>query len=108
MEPDGFYEAVDATGRLFRVPRHQARHFARLVGITDDQNFLRVMDPNVPGQQFVEHWQGLHNVRWLELLDKSQNITDRILIWGQPSHSMEKFYSMVKMKHGKKLPAFNT
>ena len=44
MEPDGFYEAVDATGRLYRMPRHQARAFARAVGAA---NLVNGSQPDV-------------------------------------------------------------
>ena len=42
--PDGFFEAVDREGRLYRVPRHQARAFARAVGAA---NLVNGSQPDV-------------------------------------------------------------
>ena len=106
---DEILEAVDPAGRLFRVPRGKARRFARLVGISDtnEQNFPRAMDPEHKEHHFVEDWQGLYNVQFLEKLDDFGNVIDSAVIWGQPYHSMQKFYHALRNKWAG-LPSFGT
>jgi hypothetical protein len=93
MEPAGAddLEAVSGAAELYIVPRRIARRFARAVGIKDDQNFARAMDPADATHVFVEDWQPLYNCRWLEKVERGK-VVGSMLIWGQPKHSMERFY----------------
>ena len=53
------------------------------------------MDPLHNDHQFVESWQGVHNVRFLEKLDDAGGVAGWELIWGQPKHTMRKYYDTV-------------
>ena len=57
------------------MPKGLARAFARSVGIKDHHNFPRAMDPNDEVHTFVEDWQPLYNVRWLEKVETSGTAT---------------------------------
>ena len=85
MEPAGAddLEAVSGAAELYIVPRRIARRFARAVGIKDDQNFARAMDPADATHVFVEDWQPLYNCRWLEKVERGK-VVGSMLIWGQP------------------------
>ena len=89
------------------MPKGLARAFARSVGIKDHHNFPRAMDRNDEVHTVVEDWQPLYNVCWLEKVDKSGTAIDWILIWGQPGHTMQKFYHAASAKWND-LPAWNT
>ena len=104
---DNCFEAVCASAEFYTVPKELARPFARAIGIKDDQNFPRAMDPNDTGHTFVEYWQGLYNVRWLEKVSVTGDVLGWMLIWGQPSHTMGKFYEAACTKWTN-LPAWNT
>ena len=90
------YEPVSAAGELYDLPASLAHGFARVKGIEDPQNFARAMDPAGTRHHFVEHWQALYNVRWLEKLGTDGKAVEWMLVWGQPKHSMKDFYLMAK------------
>jgi len=102
-----YYEPVSASRALYRVPRRLAHKFAAVVGINDPQNFSRAMDPSDDVHVFVEGWQPLYNVRWLEKLGANGAVEDYILIWGQPKKTLTQFYENACRKW-KALPPFNT
>eukprot|EP00966_Prymnesium_polylepis_P056225 1300944-Prymnesium_polylepis.1 len=54
------------------------------------------MDPADTRHHFVEHWQALYNVRWLEKLGTNGKAVEWMLVWGQPKHSMKDFYVTAK------------
>ena len=91
-------EPVSAAGDYYEVPKELARAFARAMGIKDDQNFPRAINPAVTSWHFVEHWQGLYNLRWLEKVDMEDRAFEWALVWGQPRHSMKDFFLSVKRR----------
>ena len=90
------YEAVSPRGLRYNVPRSVSRAFAVHMKVKDDHNFPRAMDPHHDDHQFVEGWQGVHNVRFLEKLDGNGAVVGFELIWGQPKHTMRQFYDHVR------------
>ena len=89
-------EPVSAAGELYEVPAGLAHAFASVQGIKEPQNFSRAMDPAVASHHFVEHWQGLYHLRWLEKLGADGNAVEWNLVWGQPKHTMKELYLSVK------------
>ena len=98
---------VSATGEVYDLPSRLAHAFASAMGIKDPRNFARAMDPSDTTHLFVEHWQALYNVRWLEKLDSSGQAVEWMLVWGQPKHSMEMFHRAAKTRWPQ-LPPWNT
>ena len=98
---------MNAAAELYEVQKLIARRFARAVGIKEDHNFPRAMDPADETHVFVENWQPLYNVRFLEKVDAAGNVLEHMLIWGQPRHSMQTFYDMARLRW-KDLPAWGT
>ena len=104
---DDVLPAVNAAAELYYVPRDRAHAFAVHFEVAHPQNFSRMLDPRDTGHHFVEDWQGLYNVRWLEKLGQSGDVMGWILIWGQPRHSLKKFYEACASRWPE-LPAWNT
>jgi hypothetical protein len=95
---DEVYEAVSAAGDYYCLPPPVAESFARIIGIKDHHNFPRALNPADTLHHFVEHWQGLYNLRWLEKLGPNGEVLEWMLIWGQPKHSMRMFYDSAKQR----------
>ena len=85
------YEAVNNRGELFVVPHNKRMPLPDGPKISDPQNFARAVDPHHTEHEFCEHWQGVHNVRFLEKLNGGR-VVDWVVVWGQPKHSMKAFY----------------
>jgi hypothetical protein len=103
------FEPVSAAGELYDVPKHLSREFARSVGINEDQNFPRAMDPANEQYNWCEDWQPLHNVRWLEKVNNGAAV-EWIVIWGNSKGAkptMQRFYQTALAKWND-LPPWNT
>ena len=90
------FEPVSAAGDYYELPPELARAFAREMHIKDDQNFPRAIDPEITSHHFVEHWQGMYHLRWLEKLGADGAAVEWMLVWGQPKHTMKQFYNSAK------------
>jgi hypothetical protein len=89
------YEAVHLSGKRYLVPQDVAYAFATQMRLAEPHNFPRAMDPAHDAHHFAEGWQGAYHVRFLEKIDAADNIIGFELVWGQPRHTMRKYYDHV-------------